>query len=450
MPQTVTENGSITTTLYNSVTIDVPNTYTAEDEGKVVSNNELVVQTARETEITENGTYDTTLNNSITVNVSAPAPTPGTRSGAVIRDYDGSVIASYTPAQFAALSAYPAQPVHTGLTGQGYNWSLAGAKAYVAKYGYVEVGATYITDDGKTRLYIIIADTSYGVTFDMEVDGTITVDWNDGSEPDVETGYEFDPVQFSHNYSSTGKYIITINVAEEGSAGFTTTAFSRYADLYKVEFGSGITSITSTFFDCSSLYSVTLSNNVEMLQDNYLNHGAFMGCTSLSTVVIPENCSIYESTFSDCSALTCIVLPVMSDIPDSCFSGCSALTSTSMEISGITTIGIDAFNQCKALNTFTIPEDVTRIESGTWFGCTALTSIVIPEAVIYINSGAFDSCYSLTSVKFISSTPAEINGDLSNDVLNPFCIIYVPQGTLEAYTTAENYPDPTIYTYIEY
>ena len=55
---------------YSEVTVNVPNTYTAGDEGKVVSNGALVAQTARATEITANGTYDTTENNSITVNVS--------------------------------------------------------------------------------------------------------------------------------------------------------------------------------------------------------------------------------------------------------------------------------------------------------------------------------------------------------------------------------------------
>lgn len=47
----------------------IPNSYTAGDEGKVVSSGMLVVQTARSSQITANGTYDTTNNNSVTVNV---------------------------------------------------------------------------------------------------------------------------------------------------------------------------------------------------------------------------------------------------------------------------------------------------------------------------------------------------------------------------------------------
>ncbi len=56
-------------TAYNKVVANVPNTYAASDEGKVVSSGALVAQTAH-ADVTANGTIDTTLNNSVTVNVS--------------------------------------------------------------------------------------------------------------------------------------------------------------------------------------------------------------------------------------------------------------------------------------------------------------------------------------------------------------------------------------------
>lgn len=51
-----------------SITAAVPNSYSASDEGKVVSSGALVSQTSDT--VTENDTYDTTLINSLTVNVS--------------------------------------------------------------------------------------------------------------------------------------------------------------------------------------------------------------------------------------------------------------------------------------------------------------------------------------------------------------------------------------------
>lgn len=50
---------------YEKVNVNVPNTYAAGDEGKVVSNGALVTQTSDT--VTDNGTYNTTLKNQIVV-----------------------------------------------------------------------------------------------------------------------------------------------------------------------------------------------------------------------------------------------------------------------------------------------------------------------------------------------------------------------------------------------
>jgi hypothetical protein len=55
-------------------------------------------------------------------------------------DYDGTILYSYSAADFANLSALPANPTHRGLTAQGWNWSLADAKTYVAAHGKLNIG----------------------------------------------------------------------------------------------------------------------------------------------------------------------------------------------------------------------------------------------------------------------------------------------------------------------
>ena len=70
-PLNVTENVTYTAPsgkAYSPVSVNVPNSYAAADEGKVVRNGALESQTART--ITANGVYDTTANNQITVDVS--------------------------------------------------------------------------------------------------------------------------------------------------------------------------------------------------------------------------------------------------------------------------------------------------------------------------------------------------------------------------------------------
>lgn len=68
----ITANGQTTEDVTNyasaQITANVPNTYSAGDEGKVVSNGALVAQGSDT--VTQNDTYDTTLISSLTVNVS--------------------------------------------------------------------------------------------------------------------------------------------------------------------------------------------------------------------------------------------------------------------------------------------------------------------------------------------------------------------------------------------
>lgn len=64
----ISTNGSHNVKRYATAVVNVPNSYTASDEGKVVSSGALVAQSSQD--ITENGTYDTTLINQVVVNAS--------------------------------------------------------------------------------------------------------------------------------------------------------------------------------------------------------------------------------------------------------------------------------------------------------------------------------------------------------------------------------------------
>ena len=71
----ITSNGTgIDVASYAYADVAVPNSYSAGDEGKVVSNGALVAQTSDT--VTTNDTYNTTLINSLTVNVSGGSSDP--------------------------------------------------------------------------------------------------------------------------------------------------------------------------------------------------------------------------------------------------------------------------------------------------------------------------------------------------------------------------------------
>ena len=71
--------------------------------------------------------------------------------------------------------------------------------------------------------------------------------------------------------------------------------------------------------------------------------------------------------------------------------------------SGVTSIGIFAFNGCSGLTSITIPNSVTSIGYAAFSNCSGLTSITIPNSVTSIDSYAFSGCSGLTSVTIPNS-----------------------------------------------
>lgn len=76
----------------------------------------------------------------------------------------------------------------------------------------------------------------------------------------------------------------------------------------------------------------------------------------------------------------------------------SGVIPTSRDDSPSNLFGKIAVNTGAAVNSVTLPDSVTSIGDGTFFGCSGLTSVNIPSDVTNIGVYAFASCGSLTSV----------------------------------------------------
>lgn len=65
-----------------------------------------------------------------------------------------------------------------------------------------------------------------------------------------------------------------------------------------------------------------------------------------------------------------------------------AITEIMIE-NGVTTIGKNAFKDCKALLSVTIPDGITTIGNRAFENCKALLSVTIPDSVTTIDGHAF-------------------------------------------------------------
>jgi len=108
----ISANGTHDVVGYASASVNVPNSYSASDEGKVVSGGALVNQTAHST-VTSNGTIDTTLNNSVTVNVPEKVSESWHQDSEAVRNYIAEVDytnVAYTESDIGDYAPTPAVP----------------------------------------------------------------------------------------------------------------------------------------------------------------------------------------------------------------------------------------------------------------------------------------------------------------------------------------------------
>ena len=329
--------------------------------------------------------------------------TPVSVNDVTFYDYDGTVVASYSLEEAQALTALPDGPTHAGLTFQGWNWSLADVNALTRP---MNIGAMYITDDGKTRLYIRIADKARSTVplyFFQTVANGVTIDWGDGSATETLAGTG--DVNTSHAYGAVGDFMISLAVADGCRLGLgPENGSGNYCAMGSANNDGKVY--------CNILRSVNIGENFTRIY-NY----SFKSCGCLENITIPDSVtSIGKQSFNSCISLACIA------IPDS-----------------VTSIRNTAFNSCFNLKSITIPDSVTSIYDMSFMSCYSLASITIPYSVSSIGSYAFSSCYGVAEYHLKPTTPPTLSSTNAFQSIPSDCIIYVPKGCLDAYKNATNW-----------
>jgi hypothetical protein len=442
--------------------------------------------------------------------------------------YDGTLVATYSAADFANLDALPDNPTHDGMISQGWNWTLADAKEQVAWCGFLDIGQQYLTSDGKTRVYVHMVTGLLEPKMKLSIKGTVTVDWGDGSsEAQTNSGSSFSDKTWTHTYASAGDYVVTIAVSG-GSYRILSDSYSSclFSALYnansynykysncvrRVELGSNVilygasmeqmlnleyvTIPTDTvfysnyqFYNCVSLKCACIPSGVTSGGSN-----TFQNCAQLRMLSVPKSLVTIGSHFAENTALKCLSIPKaassigsylfdkcvslerytiptgittlsmqylsntylvsvtvpsnITEIGQSAVGSCRVLRSVTLP-NGLTTLGSNAFSGDYSLQEITLPSTLTSIGSSAFTGCYALGHITIPASVTSIGSSAFSSCAGLGEIRFAGSTPPSVGSSAWANVPNT-CKIYVPSGSLSAYTSTSGMPSSSTYTYVEY
>lgn len=417
-------------------------------------------------------------------------------------DYDGTVLHTYSASDFLALNSLPSNPSHTDLVAQGWNWTLADAQAYVEQWGFLDIGQSYTTSSGKTEIDIKLLVGRTAPYLKIAVNGSISVDWGDGSTASTITGSSWtSAIATQHTYSSAGNYTIKITINNGGWSFYpgttnygiinsnNSTAGVNYvytSAVTAIRIGSG--DIRFGHGACSYMYNlqyITLPTTVTM----YNIYSVFVNCYNLKAVIFPltsgnitfnsastfggcynlkyicfsnKMTSMYYLTFDSCYNLKelylpneCVVTSGGSTIPETLsltllrviipYRNIKHILIPQNDVNNIlenlTTITNSQFAGNHLITTVTIPDNITSIQSYAFAYNYGLQSVTLPNITSILSYGSiFEYCRSLTTINIPSNLTALGNSTFSycNALQGPITI----SGTftsLETYTFNYNY-----------
>lgn len=360
-------------------------------------------------------------------------------------DYDGTIVAAWTLEELAAATELPANPTHEGLISQGWNWTLDDLKTTNRA---MNVGQMYITDDGKTRLYIRITVEGMVVPLyiSQAVANGVTIDWGDGSATQTLAGTG--NVNTTHTYASIGNYVITLDPADGCTLGFGNSNSSYcllgitgndrkayLAILEKVEIGAGVTELADYAFQTiSHIKSITIPASITTM-----GRTMFTNVRQLKCVIFPTALTRIGDYFMSGTGPAYVSLPKsLTALGLRPFQSCSALESLTIP-DGVTRLSEYFIQNGMSLRRLDIPDGVTTLGTACLYYAYCLVKLTIPASVTSIAESAFGYCYGMKEYHFKRTTPPTLAKSNAFQSIPTDCIIYVPKGCLSAYKSATNW-----------
>ncbi len=324
----------------------------------------------------------------------SPAGTPGGTSGAAT--YKVNIAASIEHGSVAASPTSAAAGTEITLTAtadQGYVWS---------SYTVTGAGGAAIAVSAQGKFTMPASDVTVSAAFVVGVNANLS------------------------NFASTVQNLTqdsTIAMTGQLTSGDLATinsalqALSPAQPKIKLDLRAvtGLDSLPQNSLDvCPNLQSLSLPEGLASIGDNALN-----GCANLESLYLPASFSSFDERAFNISSPTNVFSGIniaegnfkYSSMDGVLFSKdkktllkCPQGKSGAYTVpAGVTTIGPNAFNDCRKLTGIVLPEGLQEIGQNA-FSHTNIASMTIPSSVITIYNDVFSGNTSLTSLTFSDTT----------------------------------------------
>ena len=226
--------------------------------------------------------------------------------------------------------------------------------------------------------------------------------------------------------------------------------------LESIEFPDSLESIGYCAFSCyrGGTYSTYVASNLKSVKFGSglktIGNYAFYGNRSLETVQFSGKnlTSIGEDAFRDCMALTKLNL-TGNDAVICARAFCNNDALKEVTLSGVKTIGYNAFGGDDALKSADLGEGLISIDSYAFQSCSNLETVSLPESLTTINSYAFQSCSKLTSIDIpnkvtkiddntFSNCPSLKNVSIGSGCTSISTVAFINAYSIDEITVAEN------------
>ena len=409
-------------------------------------------------DLTEDTVTPATLKSGVTAHDASGAKitgmldtTPPKESDINFWDYDGTLLYSWTLAELATKTELPPLPSHDGLVCQGWNWTLQDIKDAGRE---LDIGALYITDDGKTRFYVDVDTETWDdfvLNYWQSDKDAVTVNWGDGSAEEISSTSGW--VTLRHVYESSGAYMVTLAISENAtiqfnhplSEGSDDRDRARNGMLTKVELGANVKISYYTFGMAVKMQTFTAPMGTFF--DGYR---LFEQCTALRAFIAP---AVLPDTQTFYNAATIrIVSTVNGNVIGRSFTN-TAITRVNCDLTigqnvyALERVHIKAvngqvgdFSSCRALLEVTIPADATTFVAAAFQGDNALRRVTCLGDIASIPAQVFQRCYPLRFVDFTHCTAVPTLANVNAfDATHAQLEIRVPASLADAWKAATNW-----------